>query len=76
VQSHNAAASQFVCAIRRNKLKNGAIALALQIKAGSIVLAGDRRASASVVDVLVEIAAAQKEATGLAHHFAARFAHL
>jgi hypothetical protein len=24
----------------------------------------------------VEIAAAQKEATGLAHHFAARFAHM
>jgi hypothetical protein len=76
VKSHNAAASELIRLIRRNKLKNGATALALQIKAGSIVLAGDRYASASVVDVLVEIAAAQKEATGLAHHFAARFAHL
>ena len=76
MQGRNTGPSQFVCAIRRDKLKNGAIALALQIKAGSIVLAGDRYASASVVDVLVEIAATQKEAACLADHFAARLAHL
>jgi hypothetical protein len=76
MQSRNTDPTQFVCTIGRNKLKNGAIALTLQIKTDNIVLAGDRRASAFVVNVSVEIAAAQEEATGLADHFAARFAHL
>jgi hypothetical protein len=76
MQCLNTAISQFVCAIRGNKLKNGAILLTLQIKTDNVVLAGDLRASVSVVDVSVEIATAQEEAAGLTHHFAARFAHL
>ncbi|HLK54006.1 MAG TPA: hypothetical protein VKU42_11160, partial [Candidatus Angelobacter sp.] len=73
----NAGAREFISAVGREKLKKDAITLTFQIKVDA-VLAGDL----SVPPCLrgrfpsVEIATAQKEATGLANHLAAGFAHL